>query len=187
MNKKLITGLTIAILVIAAVIGTYLLLNNKSSENTSSGSSSASSDKKLVALKACELLTLTEAKQLMGESATEGSNTSPTSSNDINVDTCSYINNATSVPAIRTVTVMARSALTSDGLDSNKEAFEAGGAANQSGAVAVEGYGDKAFWDPTTHQLAILSGNTWIGIVYGGTNPANNTLDDAKKVADLIK
>lgn len=179
--------MTVAILVITAVIGTYLIFKNTSSDTASSGSSSASSDKKLIALKACELLTLAEAKQLMGESATEGSNTSPTSSKDINVDTCSYINNATSVPAIRTVTIMARSALTNDGIDSNKQAFEASGAANQSGAVAVEGYGDKAFWDPTTHQLAILNGSTWIGIVYGGTNPANNTLDDAKKVADLIK
>ena len=179
--------MAVAVVIVAAGIGTFIALNsNKSSDSVSSGSQ-ASSKTQFTALKACELLTLTEAKQLMGESTTEGSNTDPTASDDINVDTCSYINNATTVSTIRTVTVMARSALTNDGLDSNKEAFETGGAANPSGAKAVDGYGDKAFWDPTTHQLAILKDNTWIGIVYGGTNPINNTLDDAKKVADLIK
>ena len=187
MNKNLIIGSAVAVVVIAAGTGTYFALNNKSSEGSSQESKSVKTEKKLTAIKACELLTLAEAKQLMGESATEGSNTGPTSSNDINVDTCSYINNATSVPSIRTITVMARSALTNDGLGSNKEAFDTGGAANQNDAIAVDGYGEKAYWDPTTHQLAILDGNTWIGIVYGGTNPANNTLDDAKKVADLIK
>lgn len=186
MNKKVLVGVVIgAVVVIAGVVGVSIMNGNKTSDKTLE-TPNQTQTKKLAAVKACELLTLTEAKQLMGEAATEGSNTPPASTDDINVDSCSYTNNATSVPAIRIITVMARSALTDDGLTSNKEAFETGGAANPSGAVAVDGYGEKAFWDATTHQLAILDGNTWIGIVYGGTNPMGNTLEDAKKVADLV-
>lgn len=185
MNKKVIIGIIVAAVVILG--GAIFIMNSKPAEKSPDDSAtSQTANTKLAAVKACELLTLTEAKQLMGEATTEGSNTAPASSDDVSVDSCSYTNNATSVPAIRTVTVMARSALTNDGLDSNKEAFESGGAANPSGAVAVDGYGEKAFWDATTHQLAVLNDNTWIGIVYGGTNPSGNTLEDAKKAADLV-
>lgn len=186
MNKNTLIGAIVAVVVIVGAV-TFFMLNGspKTATSTPEMGSQTSSDK-LSAAKACELLTLAEAKQLMGESTTVGSNTAPANGDDINVDTCSYTNNAASVPGIRIATIMVRSALTGDGLTSNKEAFEAGGAANPSGATAIEGYGEKAFWDPATHQLAVLKGNLWIGIVYGGTNPSTNTLEDAKKVADVV-
>lgn len=184
MNKKVLIALVIAGVAAVGVVAYFVISATKPMEQTTNSSQDAST--RFAAVKACELFTLAEAKQLMGEAASEGSNTAPSSSSDVNVDTCSYTNNATSVPAIRTATLMVRSALTDDGMDSNRAAFEPGGAANPADATAVSGYGEKAFWDQTTRQLAILKDNTWIGIVYGGTNPANSTLDDAKKVADLV-
>lgn len=183
MNKNTLVGAIAGVVVIVGVVAFFML---NGSPKTTSEPSSQSSGSKLSAVKACDLLTLVEAKQLLGDSTTAGSNTAPANGDDIHVDTCSYTNNATSVPAIRVVTVMVRSALTGDGLTSNKQAFETGGAASPSGATAVEGYGEKAFWDPATHQLAVLKGNTWIGIVYGSANPSATTLDEAKKVADLV-
>lgn len=185
-NKNVIIGIVVAIIVVTGGVALFMMNTNKSSESTNSSESAQDTAKKYSAAKACGILTLAEAKQLMGEATTVGSNTAPANTDDINVDNCSYTNNATSVPAIRTATIMVRSALTEEGMSSNKEAFEAGGAAYPNGAEVVEGYGDKAFWDPATHQLAILDGSLWIGIVYGGTNPTANTLDDAKKVADLV-
>jgi hypothetical protein len=99
---------------------------------------------------------------------------------------CNYTNNATPVSAIRVATVMTRSALSEEGQLTNESSFEPGGAANPAGAQPVEGYGDKAFWDPAIKQFSILDGTVWISIVYGGTNPSANTLEDAKKVADLV-
>lgn len=186
MNKNVIIGIVVAIIVVVGGAAFFMMNTNKSSDSTNSSESTQDATKKYSVVKACDILTLAEAKQLMGEAATAGSNTAPASTDDINVDNCSYTNNATNVPAIRTATIMVRSALTEDGMSSNKEAFEAGGAAYPSDAEAVAGYGDKAFWDPATHQLAILNGNAWIGIVYGGTNPTANSLEDAKKVADLV-
>lgn len=185
MNKKLLIGIVAGLLIVA--VGTVLFLNsNKSAAPSASSANDKSSSTKLVAVKACDLLTLAEAKQILGSSATTGNNTKPTGTDSISVDTCSYTNNATNVSDIRIVTVMVRSALDNDGLDSNKEAFEPGGAANPSSAVAVSGYGDKAFWDPATYQMAVLNDNQWIGLVYAGTNPmTTSTLDGTKKVADL--
>lgn len=185
MNKKILIGLIVLVIVAAAVVAVFIMNSNKKPEGSTSDTT-AGSDGKLSAVKACDLLTLAEAKQLLGDAATAGDNTVPASSKDISVDNCSYTNNATSVPAIRTVTIMVRSALTQSGLQSNQAAFEQGGAANPNGAIAVEAYGEKAAWDPMTHQLAVLKDNSWVGIIYGGTNPANNTLDDAKKVADFV-
>lgn len=185
MNMKVVIGVIVAVLVVGGGAAYFLLSGNKTAGDSVT-TSAQKPNAALKAVKACDVFTLAEAKQLMGESATVGSNTSPASSDDINVDNCSYVNNATSIAAIRTATVMVRSALTDDGLQSNKEAFEAGGAANPSGATAVEGYGEKAYWDPATHQLAVLKDNMWLGIIYGGTNPTNNTLEDAKKLADFV-
>ena len=190
MNKKLVIGVIAAVVVIAGTTG--ILVANKDDTSgdgpsmKNSTSNKDSSSKKMGITKACDLFTLAEAKQFMGEATTLGDTTEPAESDDIVVDTCTYTNNATTVPDIRTATIMVRSAKTDDGMDNNNESFETGGAANPAGAVAVDGYAEKAFWDPTLHQLAVLDGNKWIGIVYGSTNVANSTLDDVKKVADLV-
>jgi hypothetical protein len=187
MNKKLIIGLVVAgIIVITSILIFINTIGDESSNTSNDSTTSTSSTTQLTAVNACNLLTLPEAKALLGEFATEGDETFPSTNDDISIYTCSYINNAKTSPEIRIITVMARSALTHDGLTSNVEAFENGGAARPEGAVAVEGYGKKAFWDPALHQLAVLKDNTWYGIVYGGTNLQNSSLDDAKKVADLL-
>jgi hypothetical protein len=183
MNKKVLLSVAAVAVVTIGIIGFVALGgDDKPAKDNKANATSES----LSATKACDLFTLSEAKQLMGDAATLGSTTEAASSDDVSVDNCSYVNNATTVPELRTATIMVRSALSDLGKTSNQDAFKAGGAANPSGATAVSGYGDKAFWDPATYQLAVLKGNTWIGIVYGGTNPTSNTLDDAKKVADLV-
>lgn len=184
MDKKVLAGLIAGAIVLIGGIA-YLILGGNNPSSTSNSASSSDDTVKLVPVRACDLLTLDEAKQLLGDDTSESSNTSAVTSGDVSVDTCSYTNNGTTADNIRIVTVMARAALTDVGLDSNIGAFEKDGTANPAGATAVNGYGDKAFWDPTTYQLAILKDNTWLSIVYGGTNPTKNTLGDAKKVADL--
>lgn len=187
MDKKVLIGIIVGAVVLVGGI-TFVLLNRNSSSSTATDDNTSTNDPttKLAAIKACDLLTLGEAKQLMGDKTIEGSNASAVGGEDVNVDTCSYTNYGSETEPIRIVTVMARSALTEVGLDSNVAAFEKDGSANPAGAVTVSGLGDKALWDPKTYQLAILKGNTWFSIVYGGTNPTKNTLDDAKKAAALV-
>lgn len=184
MNKKIIIGsLAGAVVLLGGIIIT--LTSNQSSPFNSSAASNDSAVK-LVAINACDLFTLDEAKQILGSDTTESGNVGPSGNEDISVDTCSYTNNKTTADSIRIATVMVRSALTAKGMDDNEGAFEDGGTARPANAEEVKDLGSKAYWDPSTYQLAILKDNSWISIVYGGTNPTKNTLSDAKKVAEKV-
>lgn len=185
-NKNVLIGIIAGIVVIVGTIAFTVLGSRNTSPVENAPTTTATADVRLVPVRACELLTLDEAKSLLGSNASESGNTNAITSGDISVDTCSYINNARAASDIRIVSLMARSALTDVGLESNLSAFDSNGTANPANAKTITGYGDKAYWDPTTKQLAILQGNTWLSIVYGGTDPAKNTLDDAKRVAELV-
>jgi hypothetical protein len=185
-NKNVLIGIVAGVLIIVGGVVFTVLGSRNASPVEDTSTTTAAADVKLVPVRACELLTLDEAKSLLGSNASESGNTNAVTSGDISVDTCSYINNARAASDIRIVTILARSALTDVGLESNLGAFDSGGTAHPTDAKAISGYGDKAYWDPRTKQLAILQGNTWLSIVYGGTNPAKNTLDDAKRVAELV-
>ena len=181
MNKKLLIGVVVVVLVIA---GGLAILFGRNNEDTNSATSTVSAKvSNLKQYDACSLLTLAEAKEILGESASEGTNTPAVSGGDVKVSNCSYTNNATVVKDIRVITVTARAPLTQTGVESNKVLFDQ---QRPSGAETVEGYGQDAFWDPASHQLTISRDNNWISIVYGGTNPANNTLADAKLVGDKV-
>ena len=182
MKKRTLAIITSAAIVIIGLVAGIYAFNNSSTTTTSTTTKSPSTR----IVKAREVFTLSDAQTLLGDNVTAGDSTEPATTESISVDSASYDNNATIVADIRIISIMVRTALDNDGKDSNAEAFKPGGAANPSGAIAVSGYGEKAFWDPSLHELAILKENVWIGIVYGGTNPTNNTLEDAKKVADLV-
>ena len=184
MNKKIILGL-VGIVVLGALA--FVIVNiMKPSAGDTSQSNTTESSQTLVAVQACDLLTDAEAMQILGAAASGDNESNAATTDDITVDSCGYTNNAGTVAEIRSIGLMVRSATTKDGLESSKEAFAEGGAAHPTSAVAVTGYGEQAYWDPATYQLAILKDNLWIGIVYGGTNPTDNTLEDAKSVADLV-
>lgn len=178
MKKKLVIFIVVGILLggLAGFV-TFTLNRNTTNETVIDMSK---------AVEACDVLTLDEAKLLLGEAATVGTNTDPLTSPAISIDNCSYTNNAATVGDIRIITLTTRSALNEEGRKSNIDVFSPDYVEYPANAEVVEGLGDKAFWDPNSRQLAILDGDLWLGIVYGGTNPANNTLEDAKKVAELV-
>jgi len=133
----------------------------------------------------CELLTLAEAKEVLGSAATLVENGQPKNNGDLQIQTCSYGLGSGRDAKIASVTV--RSALTDEGIKSNQRGFDqnmAGGA-----MVTVEGYGDHAYWDADKAQFDIHSGRDWIIVTNSTTDLATATLDDAKLVADkaLVK
>jgi len=185
-KNKLAILVGVIVLVVAGIGAAIFIMNQNKSDGTPQGTGNSSNNSSYTAVAACDALTLDEAKTILGEAATAGDSSPASTTDSLSVDTCSYTNNATAISDLRIISIMTRSALDKDGMDSNTEAFGAGGSANMSGATAVEGYGDKAFWDPTTYQLAVLDGTVWYGIVYGGTDPTTNTLEDTKLVAELV-
>jgi hypothetical protein len=135
---------------------------------------------------ACKVLTPEIAAHYLGETP-ETSDTSSTeaSSDDINVSNCAYSTKfVIGQPAsLRSASLLARSAKTNDGVDSNKNVFID---QRPAGAETISGYGNDAFWNPSTGQLNILKNNNWYIVQAGGTSPASRTVADAKKLADLV-
>ncbi len=139
---------------------------------------------------ACTIFTLDDAKKVLGDSAKAGTGTPGATSNDISVSTCSYLvdtNTPGSAPVsvknIHSASILVRAPKSATGTTSNKQVFTA----LPAGAQSVSGYGDSAFWNPTLGQLNVLKGNVWVILSSGVSSPpSGRTLDDAKKLADII-
>ncbi len=171
----------IAVIVIAG--GTVACSGAKTDDDKTAATNSQSdaSGKSGAVKKACDILTLDEATKVLGAGAKGGSSNTdaPTESEHLTVSTCTYDNNDDS----KTATILVRAAKSSKGIESNQRAF---GSDKPADAQDVAGYGDKAFWSPQFGQLNVLKNNNWYIISNGPLNPAGNTLNEAKQLADLI-
>jgi hypothetical protein len=185
MNKKIIHICIVVIISFITVAAATIYSLNRGGNTSKPYTQSNSIEYRSVA--ACDLLTLDDTKTLLGANAVQTLREGPDSGVNENISQCSYSNNETDLALMRVIHISARSPLTKDGIDGNTSAFEStNGATPAAGDEVVEGYGDKALWDTSTHQLAILKGNAWLRISYGGSNQTANTIEDAKKVADII-
>jgi hypothetical protein len=171
MNNKLIAGIIAAIIVVGG--GAYLT-THKPSSNSGNNSS------QFVAKKACDLLTLTDAKNILGAN-TKSSNAASkisTSSSDTAVSTCAYSNSTI------TATVLVRAALNTTGTVSNTNGFTQDKAAYKGSDVS--GVGDKAYYNTDLGQLEILKGHHLIFVTTGGLMPADHSQSQATQIAQVV-
>ena len=179
-----------AVLVIAAAIGIFAAKNNsndRSGKSTNAATSSSdSSNQAFKPKQACNVFTLADAKQILGDSAKGGEVNGDTSSDDLAVSTCNYTQDAGSnvpVSASKSASILVRAPKTGAGITSNQNQF---GNLKPADSQHVAGYGDNAYWDPQYGQLNVLKHNTWYIISYGPITPASRTLDQAKQLADIL-
>lgn len=136
---------------------------------------------------ACGIFTLADAKRLLGDSVKGGDNPADTSSQDIDVTTCNYLQDLSSsnvpVSSGKTASLTVKIPKTADGIKSNQGQF---GPIKPSGVEDISGYGDNAYWDTEHGQLDILKNNTWYILSNGSTTPSSRTLDEARQMADLL-
>lgn len=178
MNKKYFL-ITIASLVLAAgVVYTVTTLVSRSQQIARQNAEKS--------VNACDLLTLDEAKTLLGDTAVLGEHSEPENDGSISLSNCSYSNGARVLEDIRAISFSARTALDQKGINGNVTAFQETNGKAVAGDEAVAGYGDKAFWSTDTRHLSILRGDVWIRIWYGGNEKSIATLENTKQVADLI-
>lgn len=182
-----IIGIVLILAATAAVIAA--LSNSGSSQKDKTSQSSAqkpSNSPTLTKRTACQIFSLADAKQVLGDSVKGGSNPVASSSDDLAVSTCTYTqdtgNNAP-VSAGKSATLLVRAPKTSAGSASNHNQF---GPLKPTGVQEVSGYGDSAYWDPQYGQLDILKNNTWYILSNGPVTPASRTLDEAKQLADIL-
>ncbi|MES2630425.1 MAG: hypothetical protein V4611_00505 [Patescibacteria group bacterium] len=134
---------------------------------------------------ACELLTLDEAKELMGNNAVGSAVTAPVISGDISTSKCGYTDGNTDTANLIVAAINVRSAINDKGVEQNKTEFTKG--TPEENVVIVNGLGDKAYFNEANGMLNVLDGKNWILISYGpGSDPAANTLEDAAELAQKV-
>ncbi|HSX35279.1 MAG TPA: hypothetical protein VLF62_06580 [Candidatus Saccharimonadales bacterium] len=185
MKRNMLIGGGIIAVAIVAVVAIVLAQGGSGSGNKPAGTP-AKTAYKVVA--ACQAFTLKDAEKVLGAGASAGTTngTSDTSSDDVAVSTCSYSSGGgQDVQSTKTITVLARSAKSQAGAESNKAVF---GRDKPVGKQDVSGVGDAAFWDAAMSQLDILQGNNWyiIGNMTG-THSNSGTLEASRAVYDQIE
>jgi hypothetical protein len=178
------------VLVAGAVAGVILAMNSSKAHDDNSHPASVQK-KPSVSIspkkQACGIFTLADAKQLLGDSAKGGESQVDTSSPDVDVTTCNYLQDLSSsnvpVSSSKSAVLTVKIPKTQNGIKSNLGQF---GPIKPAAVQDVSGYGDSAYWDPEHGQLDILKNNTWYILSYGSTTPASRTLDEAKQLADLL-
>lgn len=183
-SKFLIAGILIitfsVFLIVAAT--NMMRLNQTVQTNTSM------KDITVKKVKACDILTKEVAQDLVKNINQSNVNSSETKSNDILVSQCTYtqtqMQNKKTTQKLQTVSLLARSALTKQGADSNSAIF---GENTPIGSKKIGGYGDAAFWSPATGQLNILKNQNWYILTVGVNEAKNRSLSETQKFANKIK
>ncbi|MBX4191028.1 hypothetical protein KW794_02985 [Candidatus Saccharibacteria bacterium] len=187
MRRYWIYGLGI-ILIAAAVTAAVLATNNFKNHDDKLANSSASKTKQTppAGKNACSIFTLADAKQLLGDTAKGGISPIYTSTTDFDVSTCSYTQDQGAnapVSSKKAATLLMQAPKTETGIASNLKEF---GPLKPVGVQDLTGYGDQSYWDPEHGQMSVLKDNVWYILSLGPNTPSNRTLDDAKRLADLI-
>jgi len=134
---------------------------------------------------ACDLLTMNEAKTLLGDATINGVNSTPVQQGSLTVSKCSYSDGLIDTANAKVAAIVVRSGINDAGIELNKAQFLAG--KPSAGVEAVSGVGDDAYFNTGLGQLNVLKGSTWILISYGaGAAPQTNTLEDTVTLSKLV-
>lgn len=179
MKQRIIIITSCIILAGVAVLGYVLFFKNNDATAPSGQTVSAT----VKTVDACGSFTLDDAQSVMGKEAKKGVAAAPIENNNVRLTTCSYVINPGTATGVISAALMVRSPINQEGIKSNEDAFTLG---QPAGVQVVEGYGDKAFWDPATGSLNVLKDDQWYSIAYGGVSVADNSIDKTKPLADKI-
>ena len=133
-------------------------------------------------VKACDLFTNAEAKELLGDKVIPGKTQEAVISDNTVTTRCSYTDANTDTDNLMVAAVAVRSGVNDEGVQRNKTEFAAGKSAR--GSEVVKALGDSAYFNHERGQLNILNGYDWIILNYGvGKTPEDNTIAKAVELA----
>lgn len=134
---------------------------------------------------ACNLLTMDEAKEFLGDLTINGVNPEPTQAGDIVTSRCGYSDGKADTANAIVIGVAIRSGINDAGIELNKAQFASGMPTDN--VEVIKDLGDSAYFNKILGQLNILKQSTWIILSYGSNaTPQLNTLEDAVKLADKV-
>ena len=179
-NKKVTTLFIFGLFALLVTVATILLATRPDTQPRTQPINQETESNQFVIKKACDILTLEDAKKLFdtdNATITPEDNTKQ-ESGDIGVSSCTYIDKS-----MKTATILVRSAKTPAGQASNSEQFTQKRPIN---TQDVTGYGERAYWNIQLAQLNILKGNTWYILSYGPPSISQRTLGETDKLAQVI-
>jgi hypothetical protein len=186
MNKTII-AIIVVVVVIAGGLTAYFLIA-KPGTNPDSITSTQSTTLPTAGVKACDILTDSIAKSLIGPDFVKpDGSVGNISTADIAVSNCNYITKidvSTTTASVKSsgLSVLARVAKTASGASDNKLQFDS----QPTGSENVTGIGDKAFYNPTFRQLNVLKGSNWYIVTYYIDAITNANLDSDKQLAQKL-
>lgn len=135
--------------------------------------------------KACDLLTMNEAKELMGDSTLNSNSRDPVQSGDITTSNCGYTDGNPQTDDMIVAAIIVRSGINDKGVEQNKTEFSAGKPTEN--VDAVKDLGDDAYFNKQNGQLNVRDGRNWIIFSYGPgsastANAIEHTVELARKV-----
>lgn len=135
--------------------------------------------------KACDLLTIAEARELMGGNTIHSNNDDPKVNKNVAVSRCGYTDGNAMQGQMTVAAIIVRSGVNDDGVEQNKNEFAAGWPSK--GTETVNNIGDRAYYSQERGQLNILKDRDWIILSYGlGSAPDTNTLEKAMELARKV-
>jgi hypothetical protein len=182
----LVLGIALIAIVIAIILWGIGSFKSQRDNGLYSNAQSPSNTTNKNITKACSIFTLPDAKVLLGDTAKGGELSPVTISKDVNISTCSYKqDNGNNVPVTsnKLASLKVNFPNSDKGRISNQNQFSALKPAN---VQDMAGYGASAYWDSDHGQLNILKNNTWYILSYGPVTPDKRSLDETKKMADLL-
>jgi hypothetical protein len=134
---------------------------------------------------ACDLLTLTEAQEMLGGRTLASNVNTPILSNDTATSRCGYTDGNPDTNNMIVAAIIVRSGVNDKGVQKNKTEFAAGKPSQH--VETVKDLGNSAYFNQKLGQLNILDGREWIILSYGvGSAPETNAVDKAVELARMV-
>lgn len=135
--------------------------------------------------KACDMLTMDEARTLLGDKTILSNSKNPSISGNTAVSACGYTDGNPDTQNMMVAAIIVRSGVNDKGVEQNKSEFAAGKPTKN--VETIDGIGDTAYFNRSLGQLNVLDGRKWIILSYGlGSEPKANSLDDVMKLATQV-
>jgi hypothetical protein len=168
-----IIGITVVAIMIALIVSIIAFIQN--------------STPKIVyqPAKACNLLTLEKAKDMLGARTLKSGVTEPVQNENTATSKCGYTDGNPDTKNLLVAAIIVRSGVNDDGVEQNRSEFT-GGRPDENVEI-INDLGDSAYYNQANGQLNVLDGRNWIIFSYGiGSNPATNTVEKSVELAKKV-
>jgi hypothetical protein len=133
---------------------------------------------------ACDLLTMAEARTLLGDQTINTINQTPVQTGAVTTSQCGYSDGLPDVSNAQVAAINVRSGINDAGIKLNKAQFVSGEPSSH--VQNISGLGDLAYFNQINGELNVLKDSTWLVVSYGaGADPTANTVDNDIKLAKL--